>query len=248
MKMQDKIFEILFEKDDISWQSIIYELVRTEQMDPWDVDISQISQKYIEMLGRLKEMDFRISGKVVLAAAILLKMKSVRLVGEDIQALDRMFIPPDEIVDDTLSIFDEPSDTRYNSAVFPLIPRTPQPRKRKVSIYDLVKSLEKALEVRKRRVLSNIPAPSLSVPAKTKEITEIIREVYERIRTFFFSESRQTLTFTKLIPSDKKEDKISTFVPLLHLATQTKIELNQKEHFGEIEIFLRDGKAMEKGI
>ena len=240
MKMQDKIFEILFEKDDISWQSIIYELVRTEQMDPWDVDISQISQKYIEMLGRLKEMDFRISGKVVLAAAILLKMKSVRLVGEDIQALDRMFIPPDEIVDDTLSIFDEPSDTRYNSAVFPLIPRTPQPRKRKVSVFDLVNALEKALEVYERRPPKMKSYPEVKIPEKTLDISRVIKDVYAKIVRHFKSKGKEApkLTFNLLLPENTKEDKVFTFIPLLHLDNQRKIDLIQEYHHGEIFIDL----------
>lgn len=47
-----------------------------------------------------------------------------------------------------------------------------------------------------------------------------------------------TLKFTELLPSEKKEDKILTFVPLLHLRNQQKVELHQKIHFGEIDIEL----------
>ena len=46
------------------------------------------------------------------------------------------------------------------------------------------------------------------------------------------------MLFSELIDSDRKEDKIATFVPLLHLTTQEKIDLYQKEHFGDIEITL----------
>ena len=45
-----------------------------------------------------------------------------------------------------------------------LIPRIPQPRKRKVSIYDLVGALQKALEVKKRRVIRSIPDAPLDIP------------------------------------------------------------------------------------
>ena len=30
------------------WQSIIYELIHTEQLDPWDVDIVVLTQRYFE--------------------------------------------------------------------------------------------------------------------------------------------------------------------------------------------------------
>ena len=74
--MQDRIYNMLMQKDEITWQSIIYDLVRTGEMDPWDIDISVLSKRYLETLKTLKEAHFLISGKIVLAAAILLKIKS----------------------------------------------------------------------------------------------------------------------------------------------------------------------------
>src|SRR3990167_8829587 len=101
MDPHDRIFSIIFSKtDEVTWQSIIYELVKTEQMDPWDIDVSILTQKYIEMLRSLKEHDFRISGKVVLAAAILLKLKSNKLVGDDLNDLDRLLIGVEEKMDE----------------------------------------------------------------------------------------------------------------------------------------------------
>ncbi len=149
MQGHEQVFDILFNQDEITWQTILYDLVRTEQMDPWDVDISLLTKRYLEMIKKLKEMDFRVSGKVLLAAAILLKMKSNRLVG-DANQLEQMFAEPEaaELYDELEEEFQKL--TRPETPV--LIPRTPQPRKRKVSIYDLVGALNKALEVKQRRV------------------------------------------------------------------------------------------------
>ena len=44
------------------------------------------------------------------------------------------------------------------------------------------------------------------------------------------------ITFTELVGSDKKQDKLATFVPLLHLSNQEKVDLSQEEHFKEIYI------------
>ena len=242
--MQEKIFEILFERDEITWQSIIYELVRSEQMNPWNIDVSLLTQRYMQMLSKLKELDFRISGKVLLAAALLLKIKSNRLVDEDIQMFDKLFAQEENIESNDLGLFEEQIPQR-EELNYSLIHRTPQPRKRKVSIYDLVKALEKALEVSRRRILTSIQ-PSMKVPVKPKEVTQIIKEVYARIMSFFTLDKKARLTFSKLIPSDKREDKVYTFIPLLHLANQHKIELLQEQHFGEIEILLRDEKGLAK--
>jgi len=245
--MQDKIFDIIFDKNEITWQTMLYELVKTEQMDPWDIDISLLTHRFLEMLGKFKEMDFGISGKVVLAAAILLKIKSNRLVGEDIMQFDKMFEEPED--DQVADLYDDDSQApKEDMGKVHLIPRTPQPRKRKVSIYDLMAALQKALEVKKRRVLSSIPPSNIGIPEKKRDIGEIIREIYGRIKGFLFRTQGKAMTFSQLIPSEKKEDKIYTFIPLLHLANRHKVELEQKEHFGEIEIMLHTKEEIDKEL
>src|SRR3989339_1434465 len=238
MDPHERIFSILFSKaDEITWQTIIFDLVKTEQMDPWDIDVSTLTQKYIDMLRTIKEHDFRVSGKVLLAAAILLKMKSNKLVGEDLSELDRLLMGVGEEMEELG--FEETSTIEKLGEIPTLIPRTPQPRKRKVSIFDLVEALERALEVKKRRLLHSIPPLNLEAPKKKKDVTEIIREVYGKIRLFFVSTIKEKLTFAKLLPSESRDDKVHTFIPLLHLAQQNKIELIQETPFGEIQILLK---------
>jgi len=246
--MQEKIFEMLFDEDEITWRSIIYRLINEEQMDPWDVNVSLLSKKYIQMLKKLKELDFRISGKVILAAAILLKIKSNRLMGSDMAEFDRLMAHAEDSISSE-GFYDElQHDLDQGGAISPatmqsaLVPRTPQPRLRKVSVYDLMEALQKALEVKQRRVIRNIPEMPQQPPQKTREITEIIVEVYEQIKRILLETHQNKVLFDDLIPSDTKEDKVYTFIPLLHLENQRKVELLQKEHFGPINVILYDEK------
>ena len=245
MNHHERIFSILFSKsDEIIWQNIIYELVKSEQMDPWDIDVSIISQKYVGMLKTMKEHDFRVSGKVLLAAAILLKMKSNKLVGDELTELDRLLVGVEEQMEDLG--FEEAGRTEKLDEIPSLIPRTPQPRKRKVSIFDLVEALEKALEVKKRRILHSIPPLNLEPPKKKRDITLVIMEVYGKIKSFFVNAIQRKLTFSELLPTSSKEDKVYTFIPLLHLAQQNKIELVQENPFGEIQIIMKKkGETVE---
>ena len=131
--MNDKLFAIIFEKDEVTWQNMLYELVKEEGMNPWDIDVSLLTRRYIEMLKKLKEVNFRVSGKVVLAAAILLKIKSTRLVREEIGELDRLLSPHEE--ESAEEFYDDLEKAHEQQQEFPeLIPRTPLPRKRKISI------------------------------------------------------------------------------------------------------------------
>lgn len=246
MEAHERIFKIIHDEDEVTWQRLIYELVKTEQMDPWDINVSLLTKKYIGVIKQLKELDFRVSGKVLLAAAILLKIKSSRLLHEDLSEFDRLLTETGEMADEL--DFEEIPLERREGEKYPLIPRTPQPRKRKVSIYDLVEALEKALEVKRRRVLNSIPPLNLEAPKKTRDMTSVIRDVYGRIKSFFYKNSSNKILFSQLTPSQAKEDKVYTFVPLLHLTTQRKVDLHQEQHFGEIEIMLASKKEVDKEL
>ncbi|MBN1275469.1 segregation/condensation protein A [Candidatus Woesearchaeota archaeon] len=239
---EDRIFSILFQEDELTWQTIIHDLVKTEQMDPWDINIGTIADKFITMLRKMQEMDFRIGGKMILAAAILLKLKSDKLMKEDIVALDALI---NSTEDDYVSLLD---DLQGFSGVFAkheekpkLIPRTPQPRQRKVSVYDLVEALEKALETETRKQFRSVNnAPEVKVPEKSTDMTALINTLLGTIKKRL--SITRTITFDQLIPSPSKEDKVYTFIPLLHLDTQRKIELLQKQHFGTINIKLNKAR------
>jgi segregation and condensation protein A len=240
MQSSEQIFEFLFSEDDISWKTMIYDLVKTEQMDPWDIDIGVISKKFLDKLKQFKEMNFRISGKVILAASILLKLKSERLVEEDIGNLDAL-IASGETHDTDDALFDDQGEFIGESLNLEdkprIVPRTPQPRKRKVSVFDLIEALEKALEVKNRRKVFLNNAPMVRAPDKPRDITLVIRDLYKRIAKHF-KQSNKKLTFNLLLPSQSKQDKVQTFIPLLHLDNQRIIDLLQEAHFSEIEIKL----------
>ncbi|HIJ18947.1 TPA: segregation/condensation protein A, partial [Candidatus Woesearchaeota archaeon] len=83
-----------------------------------------------------------------------------------------------------------------------------------------------------------MPAQPLAPHKKSRDITELIREIYGRIRVFFGATPKGKLTFQQLLPSDSREDKVHTFIPLLHLSQQRKVDLSQEEPFGEIGVSL----------
>ena len=247
--MNEQIFEMLVKEDEITWQSIIFDLVKKEEMNPWDIDIKNLSQKFIEMVKQLKEMDFRISGRVILAAAILLRLKSSKLLEEDIIALDKLITMDDNAEEE----FYEDLQAEYESGAllpdgtknedFKLVPRTPQPRKRKISVYDLVGALNKALEVKVRREGRYVAVePDVKAPENVVDISEIIDKIYVQIKNYYANPSNGNLKFSQLLPSQSSDDKVYTFIPLLHLTTQRKIDMEQENHFGEIDISLTDGK------
>jgi chromatin segregation and condensation protein Rec8/ScpA/Scc1 (kleisin family) len=102
--------------------------------------------------------------------------------------------------------------------------------------------LEKALEVKKRRLFNGLHDVNVVIPEKKLDITSAMRSLYAKLLGIF-SQGMKKLTFSSLVPSKIKEDKVYTFIPLLHLANESKVELGQKEHFGEIDISQPEVKA-----
>src|SRR3989338_3394355 len=246
--MQDKLFDVLFSEDDLSWKTMIYDLVKKEQMDPWDIDISVLAKRFLEMLRQMKEMNFRISGKVLIAAAILLRLKSTKLVNEDLSALDNLIASSQQAEDEFYEELDglhfegdERGRPVPKNRQFTLIPKTPQPRKRKVSVYDLVEALQKALHVKERRSKRFLERQEslVEAPKEVMDISEEINNIHQQVIEYFkVHHEKGTLTFSYLTENKDRMEKIYTFVPLLHLTNLRKVDLEQEQHLGEIKIHL----------
>jgi hypothetical protein len=149
---------------------------------------------------------------------------------------------------DSLSGNDAGDQIVYD-AVPELMPRTPQPRNRKVSIYDLVKALQKALEVKRRRLFNKAP-PEIQMPEKNRDITLVIRDVYGKIVDYFTTSAeleRNPLMISNIMgEKPSREDVVYTILPLLQLSFERKIELYQQARFGDIEILYPGTKRMEE--
>lgn len=245
---QTSILDFLVRDDDISWQSVLMDAVKQGNLDPWDIDIGKLAEQFLKLLSELKEMNFTISGKVVLAAALLLKLKSTRFLTDDVANLDRVIADmqtSDMEYDDT--DYSEFEDTpgqhaaqNLGSQDMPLYPRTPQPRRRKVSMFDLVKALDKALEVKNRRkILFSRPAPAVHAPTNVVDISQLMDNTYQRI-TQHYDKKIEQMHFSDLLPEPTKEAKIYTFIPLLHLSNAHKVALHQQEQFGDFSIELKN--------
>ena len=61
---QNQFYDIIT-KEELSWQSIIYDLIKTEQLDPWDIDLGILAERYIQVIQELEEEDFFVSSKVL---------------------------------------------------------------------------------------------------------------------------------------------------------------------------------------
>lgn len=243
--MQEKIWDLLLNEQEISWRTILYDLVKSEGMSPWDVNITLITQKYIDTVRKMQEHDLKVSGKIILAAAILLKMKSTHLVDNDFSRFDALMNPEETLDELDEELYEQiEGKPRPKLDPFTLIPRNPQPRNRKVSINDLVSALQRAMAT-KKRVLAKMRPEKFEMPKRKIDIMEVINDIYHKITYYTEKDKSNSITFTKLLPPRAgKEEKVYTFLPLLHLENHHKVNLEQEKAFEEIHVSVpKKGKA-----
>ena len=234
---QEQIHELLF-NDGLSWQAIIYDLINSEQLDPWDIDLSILSMKYLDKIKELEEANFVVSSKVLLAASLILRLKSELLLNRDLQSIDEILYGKKEER--------EYSQERIelDEEIPGLVPRTPLPRHRRVSLQELIKALSHAISTESRRIRRFVVMKQyeleahLPIPRRLFNLQEKISGIYSKLKSWF-SESDERVAFSKLSEASY-EDRILTFLSLLHLDNQQKIWLEQEGHFEEIWILLKE--------
>lgn len=236
---QEQIHDLLFNRE-LGWQEIIYDLINTEQLDPWDIDIIILSDKYLEKISTIEEADFFVSSKVLLAASLLLRIKSEILLNRYIKSIDEILFGKKEQVKQTLERIE------LDEEIPSLIPKSPLPRFRKVTLQELMESLNKAIITENRRIKKEITTKNafkesaFSLPRRKFSIKDKIIEVYRNLTDRFRQEKEKNkIAYNEFINNNKNE-KIVSFLPLLYLEEQKKVWLEQERPFEEIYIWLRE--------
>ena len=236
-KLGDSDFYNLVTSQEVSWQAIIYDLVNTEQLDPWNIDLGILAQKYLEKIKMMEDANFFLSSKVLLAASILLRLKSEILLHKYIKSIDEILFGKKEEsskVQERIEI---------DSSDLPLLyPKTPLPRFRKVTLQELMSALDQAVNTETRRIkketsrLTQERSADIVLPKMKISVKDRIKTIYARIMTTF--KRKQTrISYSELTGNDK-EERIACFLPCLHLENQQKVFLDQEKHFAEIYVWL----------
>jgi segregation and condensation protein A len=207
---------------EVTWKEVLIDLVRNEKLDPWNIDIVEIVDKYIQTIKGMKILDLKVPANLILAAAILLRLKSEMLSFDE-----------EEISQEGETVAERPS-VIVDSLSF----RLRVPPKRRITLPELITALEEAMRLKEMREARSNPAP-VSIPIKinTIDIEAEIENVYKQVKSKVDG-SRMT-TFSMLSKNYNPEDALlGLFVPLLFLAHKRRIMLIQERFFEEIIVAL----------
>lgn len=195
-------------------------LVREHKLDPWDVDIEKLTSMYLEKIRLMKELDIRVPARVLLSAAMLLRMKATCALGGNGKKIT------EEELEGLLDI-DFPTDVGEVTLV-QFVPR-------KITLVDLLDSLKDALDdlpEKKLKPKRGIEKISWKSDDYEVELGKHMENLFERVKSIL--SSKDTLTLMDLVEKRTRANIVWTFVLLLFLSFDGKLRLEQPEPFGDI--------------
>ena len=145
-----QVYDIVTGKDP-SWQSIIYELINTEQINPWNIDIGELCKGYFEKIKQMEESNFFVSSKILLAASLLLRIKSEILINRYIKEIDEVLFGKTQ---EQKKLFERLEIDEDEVPI--LIPKSPLPRLKTVTLDELMSALDTAIKTESRRINKEI--------------------------------------------------------------------------------------------
>ncbi len=214
-----------------TWREMLLDLVASKKLDPWNIDIIEITTSYIERIRKMEMLDLRVPANLILAAAILIRFKASALRFEE-----EAQIPTEETY--------VPEEGGEPEVIPMLELKTRIPPKRMVTLDELLLAMERVFDEQKKREekAQRIEIPSvINIQLPEFNIEQKMEEVYQRVLSE--KDAEGLATFSAILRSREPLEVITTLLPVLHLVQDRRISIFQEKFFGEIFIRVREASG-----
>ena len=240
------------ERGEFNGIDVLVAMARQGKIDPWSVDIVEVADMFSAHLFQSKAQNLRYSSRVILYAALLLKMKADILDGMDITEIIPQDAPEVDGWDDGFMPDDEMYIPTNNVASFEdvLQRRTSVRlnRNRVVTLRDLVRQLEfyaqmdkkaeiesakkRAQQARRSRDLSRLTPADMVNLAHEEDYKLGASILRNNLTEILNREDRIELNELTLLGMDR----ITAYISLLFLVTEGEYTLNQENFYGDLYV------------
>jgi segregation and condensation protein A len=213
--------------DQPNWKIILYDLVKSNEIDIWNVNLINLTDLYLEKIRTLKESNLLIPANALLAAAILLKLKAYSLK-----------LSSTENNEEELKLVTDDNYVLSNSIDL----NTPMRLKEgQVSLDELIDVIDVMMNTstNKKNIERKIKEKKeleFVLPKKTVDFSKRSASLYDEIKNNV--DDYNMVLFSKFTKEEKNSFHIveNYFIPLLFLVQDRKIDAWQEEFFSEIFI------------
>jgi len=215
---------------------LLLDLIRKQEIDIFNIPISQITQQYLDHLHRLEELNIDIAGDFILMAATLIHIKSKLLLPPDPTASpEELLDPRNDLVERLLEhekfrsaaqmlqqkqMLEQASWSKPDIAAF-----AGEKGELVVTLWDLIKVF--------REVLERPPGPA-SLELHREEVT--VAQMMEEVRQFLRQTDEPIPLLSLCHRHPTRRGLIVLFLALLELVRLEAVVAVQAELFGPISL------------
>lgn len=233
---------------------ILVSMAKQGKIDPWNVDIVEVTDKYLMHLFQSKAQNLRLTGRTLLFAAILLKLKSNILEGLDVMDFepqreddfnyddempldyqDEEYIPTNNVIS-----IDEVLQRRTSVRLNHNRVVTLRDLIRQLEFYEMLdkkQSLKNAHERAKRRVqnYAKLSPDDIINLAHDEYIENGVQRLKANLSEILSRQDKIELNELTLLGMDK----ISAYISLLFLTVESDYDLEQDEFYSDLYVVKR---------
>ena len=221
---------------------LLLHLIKNNKMDIYDIRIFEITEQYLAVIERMKQLDLDVAGEFLLMAATLVHIKSRMLLpvneemieeeGEDPRAELVKRLLEYQRYKEVAELFQQLPQLERDVFVrhFPASDLLEVDIEEEIEvvdgIYHLAAAFQRLLKDRPKEIFHEVVRESLSVAEYIDRITEKLL-------------NKKRLAFRELFPVEIFRDElIVTFLALLELVKMCLVNVEQVEEFSDIRLVL----------
>ena len=201
-----------------TWRTMLVELITAKKLDPWDIDISALTEGFLEKIREMQRVELEVPANIVLACAILLKFKSLYLPitsEEQNGSEEHVFLP-------------EVGTVPYLDLVSRIPPKKP------ITLSELLEEMERVMRYERKNVAKAVQLEEVFYEIEYKNVREEIEATLSLLISKMDSEG--WVMFSSIIETGEPKEVVKKLISILHLSQEEKLSLKQDEYFGEIFI------------
>lgn len=224
---------------------LLFHLIEKNKMDIYNIQIAEITDQYIEYLKQMEKLDLEITSEFLVMASTLLHLKSKMLLPKPAKPEEEQLDLKENLVKQLLEY------KKYKQISLELGHRKIQFSKMFYKPHEIIKLKNKKIEnpsydpdlipnLYQLVCQRNYDKINHNLESKIQEILSrdkiTVRSKLKDIVRRFLQKSKVKLSELFQNGNDSRMDKVTSFMAVLELARVNRIEIEQKELFGEIEI------------
>ncbi|NLC48156.1 MAG: segregation/condensation protein A [Tenericutes bacterium] len=219
---------------------LLLHLIKKSKMEIFDIEISEITNKYLNFINEMSEMNLDIASEYLIMAAELIEIKSKKLLPnscedeecseeeEDLEAeLKRRLQEYKKYKEstETFRVLEDKRNYYYTKAPESINNYFEKKLENNddVGIFDLLDAFQKLLERQNynKPVNTRITRKELSIKERVAKIRDVLKE-------------RKTIKFIELFEDFDKPYVVVTFLSVLEMAKNKEITIKQDNNFSDI--------------